>query len=100
MTEREKFEAEQKKWKIYSLRRGRCEVCGKVMAFEQSQLAHRVPKHKKYIKRYGEWFIHSEQNMALVCSLQCNSAVLMDPATHPVEAEELYQVWRRKEEWQ
>lgn len=92
MTEREKFEATELKQQIIVERRN-CEVCGKRVGYNSAQLAHRIPQHKKYIKRYGKDFMHSRKNMALVCSLECNAAVLMDPATHPVEASALFDEW-------
>lgn len=91
MTEREKFYAAERKIEIYHKRHGRCEVCGKPVRLDEAQLAHRIPKHKKYIKKYGKPFMHSDINLALVCSLRCNAAVLCHPATHPIEAERLYQ---------
>jgi len=64
-----------------------CPVCGNPM--DAPQMAHRIPKHKKYLRRYGPAVIHNRLNMVAVCSLACNSAVLIDPATHPIEAGEL-----------
>jgi hypothetical protein len=66
-----------------------CAVCKKPLTLDNAQYAHRIPKHKKYIKKYGKEVINSRFNLALVCSLKCNCAVLLDPATHPVEAAEL-----------
>lgn len=67
----------------------RCEVCGKLMSLADCQLAHRVPKTKYNLKAYGPEVIHHELNLACVCSLRCNSAVLLSPATHPIEAKAL-----------
>ena len=53
------------------------------------QLAHRIPKAKSYLKKYGKEVIHHKLNLATVCSLKCNDAVLLDPKTHPIEAQEL-----------
>ena len=53
------------------------------------QLAHKIPATKGYLKRYGKEVIHHPLNLATVCSLKCNDAVLLDPKTHPIEAEEL-----------
>jgi hypothetical protein len=92
MTEKERFRAAELKQDIINERR-KCEVCGKRVGYNTAQLAHRIPQHKKYIKKYGRDFIHSRKNMALVCSLECNAAVLCDPATHPVEASELFNEW-------
>ncbi len=93
MTERERFEFAEKKLRLYYERKGRCEVCDRVTPLYQTQLAHRIPSHKKYLARYTASFIHSPLNLALVCSLHCNSAVLIDPASHPVEADALYDKW-------
>ncbi|MHC1623303.1 MAG: hypothetical protein ACXQTR_01780 [Candidatus Methanospirareceae archaeon] len=68
-----------------------CEVCGKPVTLQTAQLAHRIPKTKGYIKRYGSEVIHHDLNIAVVCSLRCNSAVLLDPSTHPIEAQDLVQ---------
>lgn len=67
----------------------RCGVCGKYITPYNSQLAHIVPQAKGYIKKYGKEVIHHPMNMVAVCSLRCNSAVLCDPKTHPIESQEL-----------
>ena len=92
MTERDKFRISELKEQIIAERRI-CEVCGKPVSWDNAQLAHRIPSHKKYIKRYGRDFIHGKSNLALVCSLKCNAAVLCDPATHPVEAQKFFNEW-------
>ena len=53
------------------------------------QLAHICPATKSYLKKYGKEVIHHPLNLATVCSLKCNDAVLLDPKTHPIEAKEL-----------
>lgn len=63
----------------------RCEVCGKLMSLADCQLAHRIPKTKYNLRTYGPEVIHHELNLACVCSLRCNSAVLLNLATRPVE---------------
>ena len=68
---------------------GRCENCHRPLALSDCQLAHRIPQTKCNLKTYGQKVLHHEYNLAAVCSLQCNSAVLMSPATHPIEAAEL-----------
>ena len=75
MTNREKFEAEEKKKRIYYKNLGRCEVCQLSIPIGLAQLAHRIPKSKMNLKKYGKEVIHSYQNLALVCSLKCNSKV-------------------------
>jgi len=89
MKERDKLEAIEKKQKIIAERGFRCEVCGKPVSYQTASLAHRIPKAKSYLKRYGEDIIHHRMNLAVVCSLRCNSAVLLDPKTHPIESDEL-----------
>lgn len=67
----------------------KCGVCGELINPYTCQLAHRIPKTKFYLKLYGKKIIHHEFNMIAVCSLKCNSAVLCDPKTRPVEAQAL-----------
>ncbi len=87
--EKEKEEMIEKKLYLLNKTGWRCEVCGKRLTLDNAQLAHRIPQTKAYIKKYGKQIIHHELNLACVCSLRCNSAVLLDPKTHPVEALEL-----------
>lgn len=75
MTGKDKLEAEDKKKHIYYSRNGKCEVCNEVIPFSQAQLAHRIPKSKMYIEKYGKEVIHHYANLALTCSLKCNSKV-------------------------
>ena len=75
MTAKEKLEANEKKIQIYNSMCGICEVCGKIIPFSDSQLAHRIPKTKMYLKKYGKKIIHHRMNLALVCGLECNSKV-------------------------
>jgi len=77
--------------KIYLLAKngGRCEVCHQPLALSDCQLAHRIPQTKYNLKTYGKTVLHHEYNLAAVCSLGCNSAVLLSPATHPIEAKAL-----------
>ena len=77
--------------KIYLLAKqgGRCEKCHQPLALSDCQLAHRIPQTKYNLKTYGKTVLHHEYNLAAVCSLGCNSAVLLSPATHPLEAKSL-----------
>lgn len=86
----------EKKIAILSERGWLCEVCGQPLTMSNAQLAHRIPQTKGYLKQYGKDVIHHELNLACVCSLDCNSAVLLDPKTHPIEAQEL--IYRIKED--
>lgn len=77
MTEREQLRiAETKKRKL--LQEGyRCEVCGEPVTPWTMQLAHRIPKSKMNLRKYGKEVIHHDLNLAVTCSLQCNSAVII-----------------------
>ncbi len=75
---------------------GRCEVCGKLMMFDECHLAHRIPQSKHNLKTYGKEVIHHELNLACVCSLRCNSRVLRNLATHPIEGKELIERIRKE----
>lgn len=86
-TAREKLEAEEKKIRIYNIRAGVCEVCQKIIPYSQAQLAHRIGQTKVNLKKYGKETIHSFHNLALVCSLECNSKV--DISMNPMKIEEL-----------
>ena len=59
------------------------------LMFDECHLAHRIPQSKHNLKTYGKEVIHHELNLACVCSLRCNSRVLRNLATHPVEGKEL-----------
>jgi 5-methylcytosine-specific restriction endonuclease McrA len=89
MTERERFEYQENRIRLMIERGCVCEVCGKPLHLGNLQLAHRIPKAKRYLKKYGKEVIHHPLNLATVCSLKCNDAVLLDPKTHPIEAAEL-----------
>ena len=75
MNYRQKMQAQDKKEMIYFDRDGRCEVCHKLIKFNEAQLAHRIPKSKMNLAKYGVDIIHHPYNMALVCSLSCNAKV-------------------------
>lgn len=77
MTAREKLEAEEKKKRIYYMKGGTCEVCGKVIPYAEAQLAHRIAKTRPNIKKYGKNVINHPLNLALTCSDRfgrCNDA--------------------------
>lgn len=65
--------------KLYAQQKGFCFVCGNFMNYMTTQLAHVIPQTKINIKKYGKDVIHNEQNLRLVCSLKCNSSVLIKP---------------------
>lgn len=56
---------------------GRCAVCGKYLTPGTTELAHRIPQRKHFLKKYGERIIHHPLNLAAVCrgSSRCNNAV-------------------------
>jgi len=68
---------QEKKIELYLANNGACEVCGKPTNTPDGQLAHRIAKSKWALKKYGSEVIDSVDNLAFVCSLHCNSAVLI-----------------------
>ena len=88
MTAIEKFEAQEQKELMYVKAHGRCKHCNKPVALDACHLAHRIPAHKKYIKKYGMAVIYHELNMDIT-DAEHNHLSLLDPATHPIEAAEL-----------
>lgn len=91
MTEYDKLVANEAKEKRYRQALGQCEICHKQITRSEAQLAHRIPKHKKYILKWGQSVINHELNLMLTCP-GCNSKAILSPATHPVEAQELVDV--------
>jgi hypothetical protein len=89
VTEKERFKYQDERILLMFKRGCRCEVCGEPLHLSNLQIAHRIPKAKNYLKKYGKEVIHHPLNLATVCSLKCNDAVLLDPKTHPIEAQEL-----------
>ena len=85
MTAKQILEANEKKIQIYNSRNATCEVCGKVITQSEAQLAHRIPKSKMYLKRYGKEIIHHSKNLALVCGLECNSRVNINGSPLAIE---------------
>lgn len=88
MTAKQKLEANELKQEMVRKAHCRCQICGCPVTFFTAQLSHRIPKSKEYIKLYGRAVIFHPLNMP-VCCADCNSKVLLDPATHPVEASKL-----------
>lgn len=84
MTNLEKIEAEEYKQQRIIDNNYCCEVCGKRFGQSQLQLAHRIPKHKNYIKRFGNEVINHELNLVLTCNShngRCNDSVMISPDT-------------------
>ena len=76
MTERERFEAAERKLEQICEQRY-CEVCGEPLRkFGPPQWAHRIAQTEANIKKYGKAVIHHGLNLALVCARpRCNDAV-------------------------
>ena len=89
MTERERLEVAETKIRKCQEQNYRCGVCGKPITPQSCQLAHRVPKTKFLLSKYGKQIIHHDLNLVACCSLKCNAAVLCDPKTRLIEAKEL-----------
>lgn len=74
-----KIDMEEQRIDIFNRAGWICEVCGKSLNhYGTPQLAHRIPQKKYLLKLYGEEVIHHRLNLAPVCSLECNSAVLIE----------------------
>lgn len=71
---------------------GACEVCGQPLE-SKGQLAHRIAKSKSNIRAYGLSVIDSSVNLALVCGLKCNAAVLVRT---PREIAEIVEAAKRR----
>ncbi len=52
---------------------GVCEVCGRVLTPSTWQGAHRIANTKPNREHWGSWIIDHPMNIAIVCSLACNS---------------------------
>lgn len=74
-----KFEANERRQQRIIDANYTCQVCGKRFPESELQLAHIIPKHLRYIKKYGKKVIHHDLNMVVTCS-KCNSSVLLNPA--------------------
>lgn len=70
-------EQKEQRIKRFEISGGVCEVCGKPLRSEgsQMQLAHIIGQTQTNIKRYGTFFINSPYNAKYVCSLECNASV-------------------------
>lgn len=89
MTQRERFKMQEQRLQLLIERGSRCEVCGNHLTISNLQIAHRIPQSKANLKKYGKKIIHHPLNLATVCSLKCNSAVLCNPATMPITTQKL-----------
>ena len=93
MTANEILKARDQKRMMYYKAKGRCAYCGKMLALQQAQCAHRI--HKGYVKMFGAEIIHHPLNMRITCA-DCNHKALLNPATHPIEAAKLISEIRRQ----
>ncbi len=84
MTNLQKLEANERKAQRHEEVRGKCFLCREVFPLNRMHLAHIVPKG--YVKKYGDAVINHDDNMVLSCD-RCNSKALLDPKSHPLEAE-------------
>ena len=75
MTERESYKIFELKVKKCAEVGYKCKVCGEYINAYTCQLAHIVGQTKANIKKYGKKFIHVEENMQVVCNLDCNKKV-------------------------
>ena len=90
LTAREKIEAEDNKIDIIMSQYSQCAHCGQMLtASEPIDIAHRIPKYKMYIKKYGWSVINHRFNLRATHRGACNDGVLLDPKTHPIEAQQL-----------
>jgi len=87
MTGREKFYLNEQKEIAVRLQKF-CAVCGKPLG-QAAQWAHVLSKGKTCRKMFGDEIIDHKKNRVLVCSLKCNSAVLMNPSTQLLAVKEL-----------
>lgn len=88
MTNLEKIEAEERKLQRIIDNNYCCEVCGKRFGMSQLQLAHRISASKFNIAEFGRDVMYHEDMMVLACD-KCNSSVLINRASNPVEAQKL-----------
>lgn len=82
----EQERAEELKRKIIQDQDGFCanpECDNQLDFYGPPQLAHRVAKSKANLKKYGAKVIHHRLNLAAVCCLNCNSAMLINPDSLP-----------------
>jgi len=89
MTLKERLDMLELKLRMLTKNGHKCEVCNRPISLDMAQLAHRIPKTKHNVRTYGKEVVHHEKNMAIVCSLKCNDAVLLNIATHPIESQKL-----------
>ena len=93
MTSRDKLEANDRREELFAQAGYRCEVCGRPLRrLGTAQLAHRICASKANLRKYGPRIIHHNRNLAPVCSLRCNSSVLINGKPAEALAEEIRQL--------
>ena len=70
---REQFEANEKRERIFESAGWKCGSCGGNIRDGIPQLAHRIAATKSALKKYGKAVIHHELNLVPACSLRCNA---------------------------
>lgn len=88
MTNLEKIEADESKHQRIQDNNYCCEVCGKRFGSSSLQLAHRISASKHNISEYGRKVMYHHDMMVLTCD-KCNSSVLINRASNPIEAQAL-----------
>ena len=79
---------EEMKRQIAQEQNGLCATCGDPLG-PVFDLAHRIPKHGWMVKKYGPKVIHHRINLRATHSGRCNDAVMVSPASRPVEAQKI-----------
>jgi hypothetical protein len=72
----EKIEIQEHKDRLILMAGNRCTICHDYYPHYQLQLAHRISKAERNIKKFGYEVIHHEFNTPVTCA-GCNSSVLI-----------------------
>lgn len=96
LTESEKYDAIEKKYRMHKEANGRCKHCGKYNSIYNCDLAHKIPAWQRNIEKYGYDVIYHEENMDITCKGKCNDLSNLNPAAHPIEVALLYDKILRK----
>ena len=87
MNNRQKADAEEMRQDLFGAATWHCVVCGGPLAVHGSaQLAHRVPKHKGLLQKWGSDVINHAINLIPVCSLKCNDRVSLGTVRNEAKA--------------
>ena len=81
MTDREQWTINETKIHKLISQHCRCAHCGNPLLRPgaQAQLAHLIPQRRWTLRKWGREIIHHPENTVLVCCLECNAAVQLDP---------------------